>query len=146
MDTMIVAISFVLAYASLGLAEVTDGLSANPIQKPAWAQRPTFGKMLLIFVTWPVASIANASWSENPRRAVAFTAMGIAVQFVALGALMWCAIRLAMFLSNNIYIEVALSIGFIVAMRFIMPVVNLLIMPVMMLLGAVLDLIFPLKS
>lgn len=143
---IIAAVSLALAYAFLGLAQVTEGLSAPPVHKPFWALRPTFGSMFMIAATWPLASIVDARWSEYPKRAVTFAVAQVLLMMATLSALVWGAIRLAMFLSNNLWTEVALSIAFIVALRFLMPVVNLVIIPLTILIRAGVDLFFPLKT
>jgi hypothetical protein len=88
---MIAAISFLLSYALQGLAEVTDGLTAEPLKKPLWAFQPTSGKMFVAGATWPMAAIANA-YVGNPSeesRAVAFALLGIAMRLVPLAAMIW---------------------------------------------------------
>jgi hypothetical protein len=145
---MIAAISFLLSYALQGLAEVTDGLTAETLKKPLWAFQPTSGKMFLAGATWPMAAIANA-YVGNPSeesRAVAFALLGIAMRLAPLAAMIWGSIRLAQYSTNNVYLEVAVVVGFLAVLRFVMPVVTLLLMPLSFVLAATVDLLFRKKT
>jgi len=56
-------LSLVLAYVMAGISQVTEDLAADPVRRPIWAIQPTFGKMLLIGITWftrPFVEAANA--------------------------------------------------------------------------------------
>jgi hypothetical protein len=116
---MLIVLSLLLAYGLAGLSQVTDDLGADLIAKPAWARNPTLGMTLLVMATWPMHPILDARYSENAPRDIAFALLGIAVAFFPTAGLIWCCLRLALFLSDNIYAEIALSIGFIIALRFV---------------------------
>jgi hypothetical protein len=144
---MIFAISLVLSYVFTGLTRAANGLTADPSQKPAWAQnRPGLGTVARVIATWPAARVQDARMSaqDNPRRDVAFAVMNAFVDFVLLTALTWGALEFAIYVSDNLVVNVLLSIVFIfVVLRFLVPIITVLMAPLMALLGLALDLIFP---
>lgn len=143
---MLIWLSLLLAYGFSGLSQVTDDLRADPVSKPMWAMRPTLGMTLLVLAAWPTRPIQDASYSDNPPRAIAFALLGLLITFITTAGLIWCCLRLAVFFTSNFYLEVALSFGLIVALRFLAPIITLVQMPVILLLTFPLEFLFPLKS
>jgi len=142
---MLILLSLLLAYGLAGLSQVSDDLGADLISKPAWARRPTLGMLLLVMATWPIRPIQNAGYSDNAPRSIAFALLGVLVTVLATAGLIWGCLRLTVFLTPNLYLEVALSFGFVVSLRLLAPILNLVLMPVTLLLAAPLDFLFPLK-
>lgn len=122
-------------------------MKADPLQKPPRALRPTTGKIVAAAICWPAMSIANASLCENPKRAIAYAVMNVVLfQFALLTVLIWCSIRLALYFTSNLYLEIALVIVLLTPLRFLMPIVTILTMPVALAVGFLLQLIFPLRT
>jgi hypothetical protein len=56
----------VLAYILAGVSQVTEDLTARPIDKPFWAMRPTVAKVLLYGFAWPLSPSLKRSLRERP--------------------------------------------------------------------------------
>jgi hypothetical protein len=68
------------------------------------------------------------------------------MRLVPLAAMIWGSIRLAQYSANNVYLEVAVVVGFLAVLRFVMPVVTLLLMPLSFVLAATVGLLFRKKT
>ncbi|ABD88228.1 hypothetical protein [Rhodopseudomonas palustris] len=145
---MIFAISLLLSYLFIGLTRAANGITAAPGQKPAWASDgpPSLGVVFGVIATWPAARIAEARRGNpaNPRRDVAFSVMNAMVEFTLLAVLTWGALELAVAVSDNVLVEVLVSIGLIfLVLRFVLPIVTVKSAPAIAVLGLMLDRMFP---
>ncbi len=145
---MIFALSLVLSYLFLGLTRAANGITAESSQKPAWASNgpPTLGRVFGVVATWPLARIDDARLANpaNPRRHIAFAAMNAAIDFLLLAVLTWGALELAIILSDNLLVEILVSIVLIfLVLRFVLPIVTVKLAPAIAAAGLVLDRIFP---
>jgi hypothetical protein len=144
---MMFAISLLLSYVFTGLTRAANGLTADPSQKPAWAlNRPGLGTVAWVVATWPAGRVQDArnSATDNPRRDVAFAVMNAGIEFMLLAVLTWGALELASSISDYLILNVLLSIIFLfVVLRFLLPIITVLMAPLMALLGLGLDLILP---
>src|SRR5215813_9024487 len=139
-------ISLVLAYTLLGVSQVTEDLAADPIGKPLWALRPTFGKMLLIGATWFTRPFAEAAYSPQVARGIAFAIPKVILPFAMMVAFAWVCIITAQYWFDNLALRIlTAAVLLIVGGRFVVvPWVSLLIMPLSLLVVLPLDWLFPL--
>jgi hypothetical protein len=145
---MIIALSLALSYVLMGFGFVTDAMNADPLKKPFWAFEPTIGKMILYGTTWPASPIWNAHFGapDNSTRAAAFAMLDVVLRFATLFLPTWCFIQLAIYWTNNFYLQIGLVVGFLALLRFIMPVISILLVPIALILSLPLDLLFPIKK
>ena len=145
---MLIGLSLALSYVLMGVGHVTAVLTVDPPNKPMWAFKPTLGKMVLAGINWPFSLIFNAHFSdpENAAHAAALAALRIALEFAFFAALIWFSIRLAELSTSNLYIEIAVVAACLIALRYMMPLLTLLLMPVLLLLALPLDWLFPKRS
>src|SRR5205814_9260854 len=105
---MLIGLSLALSYFLMGVGHVTAALTVEPPNKPMWAFKPTLGEMVLAGINWPFSLVSNAHFSDpqNAAHAAALAALRIALEFAFFAALIWCSIRLAVFWTSNLYIEI----------------------------------------
>jgi hypothetical protein len=142
-----ITISFVLAYLLAGLSQVTEDLASDPISKPVWALRPTFGTMLLVGMTWFTRPVVEAMHSEQVARNVAFAGLKVIAPFVMTVALVWVCITASEHLFDNVPLRVlAVAVLLLVGARFVLPWLSLLALPLTWIVALPIDLLFPSKK
>lgn len=142
-----IAISIALAYLLSGLAQVTEDLAADLIDRPMWACRPTFSKAMLFGATWIVRPFSNARRSNQLTRAVAFAFLSVTLRLVVLTGFIWCCITASAYLFDNLALQsVAVVVLLIIGTRVVMPWLNLLLMPLTLIVALPLDFLFPPKD
>jgi len=140
-------ISLVLAYVLLGVSQVTEDLAADPLSKPMWALRPTFGKMLLIAATWFTRPFVDAGHSQQVARGIAFAIPKVILPFAMVVMFSWVCIIAAEYWFDNLPLQIlTVAVLLIIGGRVVMPWVSLLMMPVSWLIALPLDWLFPLKE
>jgi hypothetical protein len=140
-------ISIVLAYVLAGVSQVTDDLAADPLSKPMWALRPTFGKMLFIGATWFTRPFAEAVYSPQVAREIAFAIPRVILSFSVMIAFVWVCIIAAEHWFDNLALRIlSVTVLLFVGGRFVMPWIGLLMMPVTFLIALPVDWLFPLKE
>lgn len=142
-----ITISLVLAYVMLGVSQVTEDLSTDPISKSMWALRPTFGKMVLVAATWFTRPFIEAMHTEQVARGVAFAVLKVIVPFAMLVAFTWICIIASEYWFDNLALRIlTVAVLLIVGGRFVLPWVNLLMMPLSLIIALPIDWLFPLKK
>jgi hypothetical protein len=142
-------ISIALAFLLCGIAEAIQGLTHFPVRdRPGWAQHPTLAKAAFGAATWFVSPFLEIYYSTGQKaRAVAFGALGATTQMGILTGLSWLCISAATHIFDNTILQVASTAVFLVVGVFVMPWVNLILVPlVTLILGWPLGLLFPLKG
>lgn len=140
-------ISLALAYVLSGISQVTADLTADPISKPMWAMRPTFGKMMFVGAAWFARPFIEATHSQQVARGIAFAIPKVVLPFATLLVFVWLCIIAAEYWFENLALRtVAVAVLLIVGGRFVMPLVNLLTVPLSILIALPLDWLFPLKE
>jgi hypothetical protein len=142
-----ITISFALAYLLAGLSQVTEDLAADPISKPMWALRPTFGMMLLVGMTWFTRPFVGAVHSPQVARNVAFAGLKVIVPFVMTAAFVWVCITTSEHWFDNVALRIlAIAVLLLVGARFVLPWLSLLTLPLTWIIALPIDLLFPLKK
>jgi hypothetical protein len=102
--------SLALAYVLLGVSQVTEDLVADPFSKPMWAMRPTFGKMLLVGLTWFTRPFVEAAHSQQVARGIAFAIPIVILSFATLTAYTWVCIIAAEYWFDNLALRICASV------------------------------------
>jgi hypothetical protein len=147
---MRLAISIILAYLVTGAAQVIKDITSSPMDRPAWARRPTFGVAMLLMLTWCIRTFAENTTHTRGHvdaRGIAFGFATIIVQVGLLAAFIWCCIAFATYLFGNAVLQIIVSAVFIVVGSLIaIPLLNLLAVPVAIIVALPLEVAFPLKK
>jgi hypothetical protein len=144
---MTIAISITLAYLLAGISQVTEDLTADPIDRPMWAIRPTFGKALFVGMTWIARPFLKATHSNQIARGIAFALFTVALHLTVLTGFIWCCIAVsAYFLNNTILQVVATAVLLAIGARVVMPLLNVILIPLTLIAAWPLDLLFPKKE
>lgn len=145
---MEIAICALLAYIFLGVSQVTKDLGARVVERPIWAMSPTWGKVILFALTWPIRFVIEASDTPGQlARAIAFGVLDVATKMAVLTAFIWGSYTVAGLIFENLAFQLLLSAVIALLGSFIvLPLVTLLMIPVTIVLAWPLDLLFPLKS
>lgn len=145
---MEIAICALLAYIFLGVSQVTKDLGARVVERPIWAMSPTWGKVILFALTWPIRFVIEASDAPGQlARAIAFGVLDVATKMAVLTAFIWGSYTVAGLIFENLAFQLLLSAVIALVGSFIvLPLVTLLMIPVTIVLAWPLDLLFPLKS
>jgi hypothetical protein len=142
-----ITISLALAYVLLGVSQVTEDLVADPLGKPMWAMRPTFGKMLPVGLTWFTRPFVEAAHSQQVARGIAFAILKVILSFATLTAYTWVCIVAAEYWFDNFAFRIlTIAVLLLVGGRFVIPWVSLLIMPLTVIIALPIEWLFPLKK
>jgi len=142
-----ITISIALAYLLAGISQVTEDLGATPVDRPFWAIRPTLSKALFVGATWIARPFQKAGHSNQIAREIAFGLFSVTLHLAVLTGFIWCCITASAYLFDNVALQVvAIVVLLIVGTRFLMPWLNLLLMPLTWIVALPLDLLFPLKE
>jgi len=140
-------VSIILAYFISGIGTALKDLTADPINRPGWARNPTLSRLILQILIWPYADLLNGSDLFRNARTVAFSSAGIILSMVVITAMCWGSIYVPGLVFNSMILRIA-TVGILIALAIllVMPIVNLVLTPVLLLLMAPLDIIFPRKD
>ena len=141
------AMSIALAYLWMGIAQVTDDLTARPLDRPTWAIRPTFGMSIFVGATWFSRPFLKAIRSNQPARGVAFAFLDVTLRLVVVTGFIWCCITASAYLFDNVLLQTAAVVVFlIIGTRVVMPLLSLLMIPLTLIFALPIDILFPLKD
>src|SRR5258707_1963607 len=142
-----ITISFVLAYLLAGIPQVTDDLAADPLHRPMWAVRPTFGMGIFSGATWFARPFIEAIHSNQVARGVAFALLKVIFPLAVTAGFIWCCITASAYLFQNVVVQVAaVAALLIIGTRVVLPWLNLLLLPLTWIVALPVGLLFPLKE
>jgi len=142
-----ITISFVLAYLLAGISQITEDLAADPLSKPMWALRPTFGMMLFVGMTWFTRPFVEALHEQQVARSVTFAALKLLLPFAMTVALVWVCIAASEYWFENLALRIlAVAVLLLLGARFVAPWLSLLMLPLTWIIALPIDLLFPLKK
>lgn len=144
---MKLSISVALAYLLSGISQVIQDLSADFVRRPRWAERPTIGNAIFAGVTWFARPFLKYMSDGQVARGVAFGLLTVVWQMGLLAGFISYCIRVSAYIFNSTIPQLATSaILIIVGGRLILPWLDLLFIPVLLVVRWPLDLLFPLKQ
>lgn len=144
---MEIIICAILAYLLSGFSQVMKDLGGSPIDRPMYAHEPKLWQVVIVTLTWPYTPVVETRYSTGSLgRSIVFGGLRVVVQMSVLTAFIWWTYVLAGSVFDNFVLQLALAavIAFIGSF-LVLPLVTLLIMPIILILGWPLDLLFPLK-
>ncbi len=132
-------ISFMMAYLMCGFGYATRDLQMAPVDAPGWTHQPTAGKFLFVVVFWPFRQFANLSMRMRLPQKIALLIVQVGVQILFLTGI----IRLCIYTNQSVFENVVLqalgSMTLFFLVSFLMPLLNLALMPVMLLVTLILS-------
>lgn len=113
-----------------------------------WTWRPTLGKILIVGASWFTRPfLENIHRSGQVARGIAFGLLGVSLQMVVLTFLIWGCIFVANYFFDSTLLRVATTaILTIIGVFIVLPLINVLLIPLTLLISWPLDLLFPLKE
>jgi len=145
---MEILISIFCAYFIAGFMSVSEQLSKDPLNKPAWAFNPTFGKVILMTLAWPISQVLyNEQGTGQLGRSIAYGLLAVIIQITWLSIYFWGVYTLLGFYIQNLFWHVSATILTSIICIFIVgPIATILSIPISLFFGFFIDLIFPLKK
>lgn len=142
-------ISAALAFFVLGVSQVIQDLRTNIVDRPMWvSMRPTLGTAVLVAMMWftrPFQRILGATGQKA--RAVAFGAFGVIGQMSILTGFIWLCIGIATHTFHSVILQVVSTAMFVaIGALFVLPLANLIMIPLTLIVGFPLDWLFPLRA
>jgi len=149
---MKIIISVILAYFLSGIWQIMNDIDAPIMEKPLWAIRPTISNAILVALTWfmrPIQKFLRNSHNQKARP-IAFGLLVVITQMCVLTGMIWGCIVLATIIFNNIILQVITTIILLLIVNMLSPIIHLVLMVpislVQLIIGGILDLLFPKKE
>jgi hypothetical protein len=145
---MKIVISALLAYILSGISQVSKDLAGRATDRPMWTTRPTVGKALLVGATWIIRSFLESIHQTGQiARGIAFGLLGITLQMVVLTFFVWGCIAAAATIFDSMLLRLVAMLALMMIGSFIvLPLINVLMVPMTLVLAWPVDLLFPIKE
>lgn len=141
-----VLVGVFLTYVICGVHTVVTDLGTEPLHRPGWALRPTFGVAGLVALTWFTRPYVEQYGLHGQRgRSAAFGTLNLVAEFgVQVAALSYLAgFLLAHF--NFVFVVAVLGVVFAVGIFILPTLASVIALPITFVGSIPLNFIFPLK-
>ncbi len=141
---MILITSIIIAFILSGIACVANDFNTSTIHRPLWARSPTVLKGLIIAFFWFLRPISDMRLKLGlNKKAIAFGLLAVFGQMVVMTTMTFSCIKLSFFIFENFYFQLGSTVVcIVVGYFFIVPLLNLLITPLLVLISWPLNLFF----
>jgi len=145
---MEIIISIVCAYLVTGWMSVSQQMSQPPMDRPMWATNPSAKTFLTMVAMWPASQVIyNIQSTGQVGRSIAYGILSAAIQLGWLSAYIWFVYTLlGSYIDSFILHIAATTIVSIVGGFIVSPIATILSLPITLIFGFFIDLVFPLKS
>ena len=136
----------VIGYLIAGIAQTMRSLTASHVSKPFWAINPTVGRVISNVFTWPIGVYAT---SRGPQpRGFLYATVEVLMLVLCAGGHVWVSSLVSgIFFSDGIFNLILTVIIAVLSAPIVMPLTAIiLVLPIAMITGFLLDLIFPPKK
>lgn len=137
----VIVISIILAYVAIGVSYVLKDLNADPIDAPYWTYKPRLGIAIMLMLLWPQRQFEGGFSSG---RSIAYGLLGTLCSLSFFAFFAWSCISLSIFISENLLLQIVMSIIFLgVGSIVALPVMSILMIPIMLIVAFPIDILFP---